>query len=210
MFNGRLWVTKGSGKMEGINSINVSPFNKFCNRMSKIIGSTCYKCYARALAVMYKRLLAYCIGNQKVLNRVLEDKELPRFFNDKIMRFNSYGAIVTVNQMRNYLTICYNNPEVTFGLWFKNHPIVWKVLKEMDKPDNLILNYSTFMVDPEDITVPKRVAPYVDRVFNVYKDKTEGIDFNCHGQCKDCLICYSRNDVKVVNERQKKNSRHIQ
>ena len=83
------------------------------------------------------------------------------------------------------MNICLNQPMTTFTLWTKRSNIVSRVLKNRDKPKNLILVYSNKYIDKLDIKLPK----HFDKVFNNVSSRTN--DVNCEGKCLECMKCYT-------------------
>ena len=70
-------ITKGSGKMENITSVNVSSLkNDFCQSMVKTKNSVCGKCYSNRYAKMRPTLEKRLIENTDVLSsRLLKIEE---------------------------------------------------------------------------------------------------------------------------------------
>ena len=100
---------------------------------------------------------------------------------------------------RNFIRIAQRQPDTIFSLWTKKPALILKALVSMklEKPKNLILIYS----NPKVNTTAK--LPYMfDKVFNAVTD--DGDEVNCTGKCKDCMLCYSHNDVEQVYEIKKK------
>ena len=73
----------------------------------------------------------------------------------------------------------------TFSLWTKRKNIVSRVLKNRDKPKNLVLIYSNPYVDKLNVELPK----HFNKVFNnVSKDSSI---VNCSKKCIECMMCYT-------------------
>ena len=97
--------------------------------------------------------------------------------------------------------IAESNPETVFSLWSKRKDIITKVLKKRPKPVNLILIYS----NPTISNILKAPPLYFDKTFNNVLEHEDVDKQNCTGQkCKDCLLCYTINDVKTIVEKVKK------
>ena len=203
MMNGILHQTLASptGKLAGINSVNGSSFNKICNKLALQEGTTCSNCYAKRYQRIYKALGLHLEHNTSILTtETIKRRDLPVFHDNETIRFNSYGNIYNSQQMLNYRNICLKNKNTQFALWFKNVPAVASVLEQYGKPSNLILIYSVMSVDPTSIRIPKRIKPYVDKTFAVYKKPGPNININCKGACKSCMICYTKNNVNRISE----------
>jgi hypothetical protein len=189
----KIHITKGSAKMEGIDSINTSTLeNEYCTKMRKT-DAICEDCYAARFEKLRPNITVAFRRNNFLSEKHLNGYEIPKI-NARAFRFSSYGELINYKHAYNYFTIARNNPDTTFTLWTKRHRLVQKVLKNTDKPSNLLLIYSS----PEKNKISP--LPYLfDKVFTAFT-KNEATDINCHGKCMDCLLCYSHNDVRFINE----------
>lgn len=188
-------ITQGEGKMLGISSINTpTSTNPFCKSMQKT-DSVCKSCYAQRGESHRTHLVDAFSRNLFLTQRSLEIGEIPTI-NANIFRFHSYGELHNMQHFINYLYIAAGNPHTIFTLWTKRKGIVQRVLKSRTKPDNMILIYSSPVVDKQ-ATLPKGF----DKVFTVYsKDNAQDTTINCHGSCNTCRLCYSHNDTININE----------
>ena len=70
---------------------------------------------------------------------------------------------------------------------------------KVEKPSNLLLVFSNPVKDKIRTSLP----PYFDKVFNNVTG--ENPLENCTGKkCLDCKLCYTKNDVTVIVEKEKK------
>ena len=186
-------ITQGFGKMLDIPSINTpTSTNTFCQSMQKT-NSICKSCYAQRYEKMRPSLVEATTRNLFLTLRYIEPQEIPAI-NAQVFRFHSYGELHNQIHLQNYFTIAQANPRTVFTLWTKRYGLVQRVLKLRSKPSNLILIYSSPVVDKE-----ARLPKGFDKVFTVHsKDTTAPI--NCHGSCNTCRLCYSHNDVVNINE----------
>jgi len=195
-----LHITTGKGKLEHMNSINVSSLNNpFCIEMSKIEGNVCSKCYSTRLLKCRKALKTKLEKNGELLINNINSYDLPRI-NAKWFRFNSYGELLNKKHFINLTKIAHKNIHVTFALWTKRIQLVG----DYPVPANLILIYSEPRINPKEVWIP----PRFNKVFAVYtKDyiKENNIDINCGGKkCITCLKCYSiHNDYNIIREKLK-------
>jgi hypothetical protein len=191
----KVHVTIGNGKMKNIPSISVSSLtNDFCQLMSKIKGSVCGVCYSNRLSKFRKNLEVKLLHNSALLSeKLLTDRELPTF-NNRYVRFNSFGELINDIHMENLIAIAKKNPYTNFGLWTKRTDIVLKY----DKIPNIKYIFSVSKIDGE--CTDKKVLDYFDKTFTAVPTKDNA---NCHGACIDCMLCYTDNDVKVIRERKK-------
>ena len=99
-------VTVGNGKMNNIPSISVSSLtNDFCQLMSKVKGSVCGVCYSNRLSQFRKNLEVKLLHNSALLSeKLLTDRELPTF-NNRYVRFNSFGELINDIHMENLIAI---------------------------------------------------------------------------------------------------------
>ena len=178
----------GSGKMLGIPSLNTdTTTNKFCQGMyNSKKDIICNQCYSMSMLTTFrKNCKPKFLNNSKFLSSKVHPKEyLPRC-NSPVGRFHSHGELINSTHFKNIINICRNQPKVTFSLWTKRKNIVTRVLKDTDKPKNLILIYSNPYVDKLDVELPK----HFDKVFNnVSKDSS---NVNCSKKCLECMMCYT-------------------
>lgn len=189
----QIHVTNGNGKMTGIQSINTSTTNnEFCTKMRET-DSVCKKCYAARFENMRPSLHDALEKNIVLSQRDLTTRELP-IINASIFRFHSYGELINSKHFENYIAIANHNPGTIFTLWTKRKNIVSRVLNNMVKPGNLILIYSSSIID-DIAALPK----HFNKVFTAHSKNTDK-PINCHGECNNCRLCYSHNDVTFINE----------
>lgn len=194
-------ITKGSGKMDGIYSVNTSTLeNKFCQAMSKT-SDVCASCYAERYEKMRKGLHEALVRNDKVFkSKDFKPETLPFTF----VRFHSFGELHNFQHLLNVVALVKHNPNTTFTLYTKRANYIQKFLKENDCfPSNLLLIYSNPSLNNERKTPPKGFH----KVFNVFTKKyaqKHNIQINCGGKsCMSCMVCYTWNNTVVVNELKK-------
>ena len=198
---GKIHVSKGSGKMEGIFSINTSTTNnKFCQQMAKT-SDICKGCYALRNEKMRPNLVKALERNEELFT---QKDFIPEEIPFKVIRFHSFGELINRTHWNNIVKLVLVNPSTRFSLWTKRVNIIHAFLNEGGIiPSNLTLIYSNPSLNSERKTPPKGFH----KVFNVFESKfikDNGIDINCGGKsCKDCMICYSDSKVVVVNEKKK-------
>jgi len=179
----------GSGKMLGIPSLNTdTTTNKFCQGMynSNKENLICRDCYSMSMLTTFrKNCKPKFLNNSKFLSEKVHPRQYLPICPSNIGRFHSHGELINSNHLYNIINICLNQPMTTFTLWTKRKNIVTRVLKNVDKPKNLILIYSNPYVDKLDVKLPK----HFDKVFNNVSSITS--DVNCEGKCLDCMKCYT-------------------
>ena len=180
-----------SGKLKGIPALNTSPLNnEFCKAMSKKKDSICGSCYSINMLKTFRKMCdaPFQKYGEFLSKKVHPSEYLPKPPNALYVRFSAHGELINLNHTINLFKICGLSPNTTFTLWTKRKGLVWKAIKQIGKPSNLILIHSASALDVE-TTVPK----YFDKVFIVQtknNDKT-----NCFGGCIDCLKCYTKTDT---------------
>ena len=182
----------GSGKMQGIPSINSDTTeNEFCIKMSssKKDNIICTKCYSMNMLKTFRK---NAVPKFRKIGEVLSTTILPTEILPKapniINRLHSHGELINTTHLHNFFNIVEREPNKVFTLWTKRKNIVYKVLRERDKPKNLILIYSNPAIDCIIETPPK----HFDKVFNNVSFKSDAV--NCEGKCIDCLKCYTITD----------------
>lgn len=192
------------GKLEGLRSVNTSvEQNPFCQALRQQTGTICKSCFACPMEARYSRFRAKIKNNFDLLTSVVVPVDrLPRIW-DRYFRLHSVGELVNLTHFQNFVNLATVNPDTRFTLWTKNRAIVneWVKINGLP-PFNLTLVYSSPMLNHEEI-----LPAYFDKVFTVYDRETitaENISINCGGKkCKDCMLCYSQNDVVYIREQKK-------
>ena len=193
-----LHVTKGCGKMNGINSINVSSLeNPFCIKNSKNENSVCSKCYSNRYSRLRPPLEKCLLKNTEILTKTdLEFEDIP-VINALYFRFNSFGELYNLRHFINLLRICRKNPKTTFSLWTKRKSIIRQYDQDL-LPKNLILIYSEPLINEINLGVES-----FDKTFNVVTkefSKDSNI-INCSKKCLECLKCYTKNSLTTIIEK---------
>ena len=91
------------------------------------------------------------------------------------------------------MNLTLKNPHTNFTLWTKKKSLVVSYCEKYGKPENLILIYSN-----EIIGSIAKLPKYFDKTFNNVFKKDSSV--NCFQKCIDCLLCYTKNDVKTIIE----------
>ena len=180
---------KFKNKMDGFTSINVSvKRNDFCQQMQKQDGLICKHCYAkRVFPNMEKRY-------SENIDWFLSDDFRPEPINRNIVRIHSFGELYNEKHFENLIKLFNYNPNTLFTMWTKRKDIVKRVFAMVKKPSNLILIYSSPVLN-----TTAELPEGFDKVFTVFTPEQK-IEFNCMKQCKDCMKCYTKNDITFINE----------
>jgi hypothetical protein len=199
-------ISKMSGKLDGLRAISTNTVtNSFCIKMNAVDDKKkiCTHCYSHTMLKSYRKNMAPALQRNSDLlsSRRLLKEELPVIL-DAFFRFSAHGELINDLHFKNLLDIVNRNTHCRFALWTKRKDIVSRVLNSsMDKPENLNLIYS----NPTISNVMKKVPKHFDKTFNnVLEDEHVEMQ-NCTGQqCKNCLICYTKNDTDTIVEKVKR------
>ncbi len=193
-------ISQMSGKLKGINAINSSPLNNpFCLKMSQVKGSVCGSCYSIKMLSTYRKNCdpVFRDRGDRLSQGVLSQRDLPKI-NDRYFRFSAHGELINDRHLMNYMRIADHNPQTTFALYTKRVDIVHRYLDLYELPSNVILIYSSPILNKE-AKLPKEFH----KVFTVY-DEGVSDNINCGSKsCLNCLLCYKKDTVSVINERVK-------
>ena len=187
-------ISQMSGKLEGIQALNTdTTTNPFCLKMQKISGSICAQCYSmRMLKTYRKNCVPVFKDNGERLSKHLSYDDIPRI-GSQYFRVSAHGELSNITQLINVMKIVTHNPRTFFGIWTKRTDLVGQWLGTYKKPENCNLVYSNPFVDKVCM-----IPPGFDKVFNVVSDERETV--NCRGKCIDCLLCYTKNNVRQITE----------
>lgn len=195
-----------NGKMVGMYSLSTSCMcNERCLRNAQIEGSICQKCFAMRQMENYTSMQDPLAQNYHILTTEILDWDDIPIINALYFRFESFGDLANVTQAINYIHIIQKNPNVFFGWWSKNMDIVNEMFKQTgyEKPKNVNFIESSLFEN-------KAKHPsywFVDKVFTVFDEETikeRGVVINCGAKsCLKCGICYGKNDIVYVNEKEK-------
>lgn len=195
-----LIISDMTGKLKGIRALNCDTTrNKFCQAMQRTNG-VCKECYSQRLLTSYRVncLVAYSHNSKILAEGVLGEEQIPEI-SRPIFRFNAHGELENETHAKNYHNIAKKNSNTIFGWWTKRP----ELLRGLEKLNNVNYIYSTREINSENPRVPEGF----DKVFSVYTKeyaKENNINVNCKGSvaggCKACMLCYTKNDVKYINE----------
>lgn len=209
----KMFCVNHTGKMRDMWSLSTIPFNRFCDGHCKIKGSICEHCYSRKMMNMYEALKNKLQKNADIINdRIYPVEEMPKI-KKEVFRFEAFGDLCSVIQVKNYFNLCYANPQTMFAMWTKNPDIIRRALMKdeitgdkWEKPKNLVILYSSLFInvlDPEgELAKIKERYPFIDKIFSVYdKEHASAHNINCGARsCNKCRRCYKKNTAKVINE----------
>ena len=195
-----------TGKMEGMISVSTpSNLNDFCKKMKTNCELICNKCYTEKGFLKTVANSKKLKNNHELLTKPFDWNQvtkLERIKNYDFFRFEAFGELNNEEQLRNYLNLANLFPKTFFSLWTKRTDLIAKVLTKENKPKNFNLIVSS--IKQNEKTDLKELADIVDKVFTVYDKQyieLNDIKINCGSKdCHSCKICYTKNDIKEVNE----------
>jgi hypothetical protein len=161
-------ISKMTGKLDGFKAISTNTItNDYCNKQhvkGKQDGQNiCGDCYSHAMLNTYrKNMQASLQRNSDLLSsRPLEPQEIPRV-TDAMFRFNAHGELINMQHFENLMAIVKDNPWCTFALWTKRVDLVFRWLRDNEKPENLQLIYS----NPKKSHIMSKPPKHFDKTFN--------------------------------------------
>ena len=187
-------VSHGTGKIEGIPSINTSPIgNAFCDIMKDSSLYVCRYCYARRMLAYRPSARACYVRNGDILSRAVVPMDALPTINATYARFHSFGELINETHLENFVRIARKNRKTTFSLWTKRRDLVQNYrLMHGPFPRNMILVYSEWNIDPVSVEIPRGFH----KVFVVVTDEAK---VNCSMKCAQCLKCYRLSRKKEDN-----------
>jgi len=192
----------GSGKMLDIRSINTNPLtNDYCKKCTfyktkktRKNGNKGFLCYSIDMLMTSRKncIKPFQYNSDVLSNSIIEWDLLPRYFNQRVIRFNSHGELINKTHLENLNNIVKKNHDVFFGLWTKQFKLIKEFYSKNEKPKNINIIFSNSKFNAP----MKKIPLYFDKTFNVIT-KDSDIKPNCTGKCKDCMICYTKNSKET-------------
>lgn len=193
-----------AGKMDQIPSISTSALCSVgCAMRSKNSNYICSRCYARRELKRRKTLREKMYINNIFYTQYELTAACVPYINSNLFRFEGFGEIQNIIQVKNYFTIARKNKHCFFVLWTKEPQIIQEAMAAYNtrKPSNMRIIVSEYIINAPE---KKRISwTFADKVFSVYtKDHANknDININCAGKCIDCMRCYDKaNKEKYIN-----------
>lgn len=195
-----LHITKGTGKMEYIKSINTSTKNNpFCKKMAKVDGCVCQKCYARQFEGYRKSLHDCLVKNTEIL---LDPDYQPEKLNilrvSAVMRIHSFGEFANMTQFENVMKLAIRNSDIRFVIWTKRKDLVYNY--DYPIPSNVRLIYSNPRLNNPMCIIPGLFHAVFNVVTADYAFKNK-VKVNCKNKCIECMKCYGdQMHTRIINE----------
>ena len=204
-----MFTVKHTGKMSGMISLSTSVLkNPHCAARRENGEMICKYCFAAAQMKRYANMQAKFDRNTDILNAAVYPVDMWPIVNASLFRLESFGDLMSANQVENYFNLCKRNPHTAFALWTKNPGYLLEAINQRGnaKPKNLTIVYSSPLVDHAQKNVLSNIyAGIIDKVFTVYKSEetaaAAGEKINCGARhCLSCRRCYSKKTASTVNE----------
>ena len=199
-----------AGKMKDVWAIStISLCNAFCLARMKNPELVCYHCYVKK-SLRIDGILQYT-QNMFVLSQDIPDEWIPvldekQAVNHPIIRLESMGDLMTVQQAKNYLRIAQKNQAFRFGIWTKNPAVFGKAVDGIGMPDNLSSVLSMSRVNKMDVS--EKYNRYFNHRFIVVNDDNirdnylSNPDFypcKCGKRsCITCQKCYTKDSTMTT------------
>ena len=199
-----LSISQGfTGKMAGMSAITSSMLcNTHCQKLSKITGSVCEKCYTKKYLFCRPSVEKCYKENTELLSSsIIPIKQLP-FINAAMCRLETFGDIVNTTHLQNYVNLIKKNNHCTFSLFTKNYTVVFNYFKTHTQPRNLSIVISSLLLnEPFDVSRIKNLHLTNLKIFTVYTKayaNKHGVIINCgKNRCIDCRRCYTKNKTPI-------------
>ena len=198
-------ISKMTGKLDGFKAISSNTItNPYCIKQNQSSDNEniCTKCYSHTMLKSYRKNMQPSLerNSQALSTNILPIEQLPSIM-EAFFRFNAHGELINETHLINLINIAIKNPHCNFALWTKRNDIISKYFDKNNKPNNLILIFSNSKISKVLSKPPK----FFDKTFNNVLENEFVESQNCTGQqCKNCLLCYKKNDVDTIIEKVKK------
>lgn len=208
------FTTQHNDKMEGLQSVNSSPLiNTQCKELSQKDTFICSKCFSQKQLKRFKNQDLKYIYNTLILNYCdLKPNQIP-FINASYFRIEAFGDLNSMTQLKNYVKIVKSNPHTFFGWFTKSQVLVHQFLEDGGAfPKNCNLILSNPLINPSKflsgvVKTYKGFQPNLNiKVFSVFdRNHIESVPYKdsqelCQKKCKNCLICYTKNNTTSIIE----------
>ena len=159
--------------MLDIRSINTNPLtNDYCKKCTfyktkkiRKNGNEAVFCYSVDMLMTSRKncIKPFQYNSDVLSNSIIEWDLLPRYFNTKVIRFNSHGELINKIHLENLNNIVKKNHDVFFGLWTKQFKLIKEFYSKNKKPKNMNIIFSN-----SKFNAPMQKIPlYFDKTFNV-------------------------------------------
>lgn len=203
-------LSKMSGKLEGLVSINGDIENTFCAKMQNTPGTICEHCYVKALMEYRKTLKNKLERHTFWHEEIIPAEEMPHI-NAYALRIDAFTELHTVEEAINDLNIAIKNPDIPVGFWSKRPDLIWEAFMRTGykKPENLRIGYSNPKINGEPTGMIDRYilpdgTPMIDFEFIVVTLEhaiKNNIKINCGRNCMKCKdSCYLPGTSKIKYE----------
>lgn len=192
-------------KMPGFSYSLPSSSCKMGNKLKKIEGSVCSKCYAHKGNYCYPMIQACLQRRLKSITNPLwaiamstlieyRCKTVPYF------RFHDSGDLQSVDHLLNIVTIASNLPKVKFWLPTKEYKMVDTASKLVSIPKNLVIRRSLYMINDrqENMAHANALVVVKDKIRDERYKGVHVCQATLHRHpCGKCRACW-KNDIAEV------------
>jgi hypothetical protein len=176
--------------------------------MRQLNGVICEKCYAWKIEKLYTKTHQALSNNDFLKYELLSKNDLLiittylKQFN--YIRYNSFGEVETITQLKNYFNIAKMCKESHFTLYTKNFKILEKYLKIHKQPKNIKIILSSYFINKPLKRDNLSNKLKHNNIFTVYDKNTQPTQNKksvaCGKDCSKCMLCYLKNKDLYINE----------
>lgn len=189
--------TRHTAKMQNMISFSTSCLeNPRCKERFKNRRLVCSKCFARRQLMRQKTTREkYAVCTLFFTTVEITPDDVPPLF-ARYLRFESFGDLINVLQVKNYFTIAEAAAAIPAALWTKNPDIIEAAIQAgAVKPANMKIVYSVPEIDRRMTAAEKQTIlkqyPFIDSFFFV--ERAPDI-ISCQKNCFLCGRCYEITD----------------
>lgn len=197
-----LSISQGlTGKMAGMPAVTSSSLcNENCLKNSQIPNSVCQRCYTRKY-LLSRPLMKDCYQQNSNLlsSSLIPTKQLP-FINAKMCRLESFGDVINITHLDNYVRLIRKNSHCNFALFTKRYTLITEYFKQKKQPKNLSIIISSLLLNnPLDATLFTDLNNL--KIFTVYEkayaDKNKVVISCGKNKCVNCRKCFTPNRTPI-------------
>lgn len=168
-------------------------------KLRKVEGSVCSKCYACKGAYTWKSTVnalqrrVDALGSSDWVDAMVSLMEQKKRIKDSgLFRWHDSGDLQSIEHLRSIADVARRTPQIKHWIPTKEKGILREFLKREKLPENMIVRLSGAMIDGP--------APNAEHTSTVTSDPSKATcrAFENDGQCGDCRKCWNKDVQNVV------------
>ena len=168
-------------------------------KLRKVEGSVCSKCYACKGAYTWKSTVnalqrrVDALGSSDWVDAMVSLMEQKKRIKDSgLFRWHDSGDLQSIEHLRSIADVARRTPQIKHWIPTKEKGILREFLKREKLPENMIVRLSGAMIDGP--------APNAEHTSTVTSDPSKATcrAFENDGQCGDCRKCWNKDIQNVV------------